>query len=96
MPIVGLIENLDLSNDLTLNKDEVDEAFAIDLKDLIAPNTKRHTQFKSGYSSPAFVIDHYKIWGITGFLTNLFLNCLLPNEFKYDPKVGYVRPYRPL
>lgn len=93
MPIVGLVENLSL-HELKINEDEVDEAFTIDLKDLISPNARRHTQFKSGYSSPAFVVDNYRIWGITGYLTNLFLNCLLPNECHYDAKVGFVKPFR--
>ncbi|KAL5276996.1 NUDT8 family protein [Megaselia abdita] len=95
MPIVGLIKNLNLKKELKINEDEVDEAFTIDIKDLISPDSKRHTQFKSGYSSPTFVVDNYRIWGITGFLTNLFLNCLLPNECHYDAKVGFVKPFRP-
>lgn len=96
MPIVGLIENLNLDKELRINEDEVDEAFTIDIRDLISPDSRRYTQFKTGYSSPAFVVHNYRIWGITGYLTNLFLNCLLPNECHYDAKVGFVKPFRPL
>lgn len=97
MPIVGLVENLNLEKDLRINKDEVDEAFTIDIKDLMHPDSKKHTQFKTGtgYSAPLFIVNNYRIWGITGYITNLFLSCLLPNECHYDPKVGYVKPFRP-
>lgn len=96
MPIIGQIENLNLKKDLKINKDEVDEAFTIEIKDLIHPDCRKHTQFKTGpgYSSPVFIVNDYRIWGITAYITNLFLNCLLPNEFHYDPKINFVKPYR--
>ena len=80
MPVVGLVKNFK-ENELKLNTAEVEEAFAIPIKRLASPETLRYTQFKTGYSSPVFVVDDKRIWGITGFITNIFLNCFLPAQY---------------
>lgn len=95
MPVIGVIRDFDV-NELKLNEHEVEEAFALSIADLASPTNHYHTQFKSGWSSVIIKVNDYKVWGITGFLTNTFLNCLLPAEInglrKY-PK--YVKPFTP-
>ncbi|KAI8127703.1 hypothetical protein FF38_11264 [Lucilia cuprina] len=94
MPVVGVIRNF-RESELKLNYDEVEEAFAIPIKILASPQTLRYTQFKTGYSSAAFVVDDKRIWGVTGFITNIFLNCFLPPEFnKLKNCVKFIRPFR--
>ncbi|XP_004527131.1 nucleoside diphosphate-linked moiety X motif 8 [Ceratitis capitata] len=94
MPVVATVHNLILK-ELKLNEDEVEEVFLIPVKDLIHPKTLKHTQFKSGWSTPNFVVGHYKIWGITGFITNTFLQCLIPIDLKrLKHHIKYVRPFK--
>lgn len=94
MPVVGVVNNFKES-ELKLNKDEVEEAFAVPINRLAHPQTLRYTQFKSGYSSPVFIVDDKKIWGITGFLTNSLLNCFLPPQFnQIKNRVKFIRPIR--
>lgn len=94
MPVVGLIRNFK-DSELELNTDEVEEAFAIPVKKLVNPQNLKYTQFKSGYSSPVFAVDDKIIWGITGFLTNIFLKCFLPPEYNnLKNRVKYIRPFK--
>ncbi|KAL7745758.1 hypothetical protein ACLKA6_009958 [Drosophila palustris] len=96
VPVVGVVKDFHIS-ELKLNNDEVEEAISIPLKSLILPSATRHTQFRSGYSGPVLVVDHYRIWGITGYLTYVFLRCLLPSNMKCDAlktSVKFIRPYK--
>ncbi|XP_073834220.1 mitochondrial coenzyme A diphosphatase NUDT8 [Musca autumnalis] len=94
MPVIGAVKNFKES-ELKLNEDEVEEAFTVSIRRLAHPQTLHYTQFKTGYSGPVFIVDDKKIWGITGFLTNTFLNCFLPPEMNYlKNRVKYIRPLK--
>ncbi|XP_036341489.1 nucleoside diphosphate-linked moiety X motif 8-like isoform X2 [Rhagoletis pomonella] len=94
MPVVGTVENFTLK-ELKLNEDEVEEALVIPIKELVHPKTIKHTQFKSGWSTPNFVVGQNKVWGITGFITNTFLQCLIPTDLKrLKHHVKYIRPFK--
>lgn len=94
MPVIGVVRNFK-DEELKLNTAEVEEAFAIPIKRLAHPETLGYTQFKSGYSSPVFVVDDKRIWGVTGFITNIFLNCFLPPEFnKLKNRVKFIRSFK--
>lgn len=96
VPVVGVIEDFHLSQ-LKLNPDEVELAFTIPLNSLLASTAVRHTQFRSGYSGPVFAVSPYRIWGITGYLTYIFLRCLLPAHMLPDAlktNLKFIRPYK--
>uniref|UniRef100_A0A1I8NSM0 Nudix hydrolase domain-containing protein n=1 Tax=Stomoxys calcitrans TaxID=35570 RepID=A0A1I8NSM0_STOCA len=94
MPVIGVVHNFNEA-ELKLNTDEVEEAFAIPISLLAKPETLHYTQFKSGYSAPVFIVGDKKIWGITGFLTNTFLNSFLPTEYNHiKNRVKYIRPIK--
>ncbi|XP_067642328.1 mitochondrial coenzyme A diphosphatase NUDT8 isoform X2 [Eurosta solidaginis] len=94
MPVVASVDGFNLK-ELRLNADEVDEAFLVKIKELVHPITLRHTQFKSGWSSPNFLLGQNRIWGITGFITNGFLRCLIPMDLKrLKHHMKYVRPFK--
>ncbi|XP_018782551.1 PREDICTED: nucleoside diphosphate-linked moiety X motif 8 isoform X1 [Bactrocera latifrons] len=94
MPVVAAVNDFNLK-ELKLNADEVEEAFLISVRELVHPKTLKHTQFKGGWSTPNFVVGHNKVWGITGFLTNMFLRCLIPFELKrLKHHAKYVRPFK--
>ncbi|XP_034650553.1 nucleoside diphosphate-linked moiety X motif 8 [Drosophila subobscura] len=96
VPVVGFVADFHIS-ELRLNWEEVEEAFSIPLNALMAPKAARHTQFRSGYSGPVFVVDQYRIWGITGYLTHVFLHCLLPPSQLPDTlktNIKFVRPFK--
>lgn len=96
VPVVGVVKDFHVS-ELKLNYDEVEEVISIPLKSLILPSATRHTQYRSGYSGPVFVVDHYRIWGITGYLTYMFLRCLLPSNMMSDAlktSIKFIRPYK--
>ncbi|CAH2093167.1 unnamed protein product [Euphydryas editha] len=78
-PVVGCITDL-RENDLTLNKNEVSEVFAVPLEELCNSKNQYHTQFSNGFILPVFVADEFKIWGITAYITHIVLSCLLPTD----------------
>ncbi|KAH8254884.1 hypothetical protein KR038_007340, partial [Drosophila bunnanda] len=96
VPVVGMVRDFNIS-ELCLNFQEVEEAFIVPLNSLIVPKATRHTQFRSGYSGPVFVVDHHRIWGITGYLTHIFLRSLLPSHLMPEclkTNIKYVRPFK--
>ncbi|EDW82605.1 uncharacterized protein Dwil_GK10080 [Drosophila willistoni] len=96
VPVVGHIQNFHIS-ELHLNLDEVEEAFSIPLNSLMASTATRHTQFRAGYSGPVFMVDNNRIWGITGYLTQVFLHCLLPKNMlpvSLKTNIKFIRPYK--
>lgn len=94
MPVVGVIKNFKES-ELKLNTAEVEEAFTIPVQHLAHPQTLHYTQFKSGYSSPVFIIGNKRIWGLTGFITNVFMNSFLPPEInKLQGRVKFLKSYK--
>lgn len=94
MPVVATVNNFSFK-ELKLNADEVEEAFLISIRELVHPKTLKHTQFKGGWSTPNFVVGRNKVWGITGFLTNMFLRCLIPFDLKrLKHHAKYIRPFK--
>ncbi|CAH0564817.1 unnamed protein product [Brassicogethes aeneus] len=94
LPVVGQITKEIDPNKLKINKNEVDEVFTVPLEDLCDPKNLAHTQFKTGYTMPVFLGGKKRIWGLTGLITNIFLQSLLPPEaythnFKYFHRVLY-------
>lgn len=82
-PVVGVIKNFNI-NELQKNPDEVDEIFLVPMKSFCDTRNHAHWEYM-GAALPVFIHEKHKIWGITGHMTNLFLNCFLPDtEFKDD------------
>lgn len=92
MPVVGCIENYDPLS-LRINAREVARVFTIPISVLC--NSKRHTQFRSNYSLPAFACPGTKerIWGITAVISDIFLRSLLPIEI-YENRIKYISKYK--
>ncbi|XP_055683836.1 mitochondrial coenzyme A diphosphatase NUDT8 [Lutzomyia longipalpis] len=79
-PVIGSVKNFsDLK--LKINPAEVEKVFTVSLEHLCSKENHRHTQFKSaGIVIPAYVNTPAKVWGITAFMTHIFLKALLPKE----------------
>lgn len=92
MPIIGFVSQFEIKS-LRLNTDEVERCFAVSLKDLCLNENKRYTQFRGGYCVPSFIGTEKRIWGITGLITHLFLNALLPRDL-YTHPIKFVSRYR--
>ncbi|CAH2093168.1 unnamed protein product [Euphydryas editha] len=86
-PVVGFIENLSLNN-LIPNIDEVDEIFSEPMS-LFCDKTKHAHLKHERYMLPVFLGKH-KIWGITGLITHIFLQCFLPSDL-YQTDFGRQR-----
>ncbi|XP_075980130.1 mitochondrial coenzyme A diphosphatase NUDT8-like [Anticarsia gemmatalis] len=77
-PVVGELKNFN-ENKLQPNESEVAEIFTIPIKVLC--DQTNHAGFKfNGNIIPVFMGGKHKVWGITGIITHLFLQCFLPNE----------------
>lgn len=83
-PVIGSIPNLK-PEDININLKEVTEVFSIPIESLCDPKNQYYTQFSNGYIMPVFVVDNYKIWGFTAYLTHAFLSSLLTQDiYKND------------
>ncbi|CAH1639306.1 unnamed protein product [Spodoptera littoralis] len=78
-PVVGSIDTL-APEDLNINVGEVAEVFTVPIELLCEPKNQYYTQFSNGFVLPVFVVEEYKIWGITAFITHAFLNSVLTND----------------
>lgn len=83
-PTVGYVGHL-RTNDLKINKKEVQHAFAVPLSMLCDPKCCKYTQFRNSHTLPVFIVDGFRIWGVTAFITHVFLKCLLDDV--YDLKL---------
>lgn len=92
MPVIGFVNEFDMRA-LRLNSDEVESCFAVALRHLSMKENQRYTQFKSGYCVPSFIGCEKRIWGITGLITHLFLNALLPRNVYTNP-MKFISKYR--
>lgn len=92
MPVVGSIENYDPAS-LRINTQEVARVFTIPISLLC--RSKRHTQFKSNYSIPAFACPGTaeRVWGISAVITDRFLRSLLPPEM-YENRIKFILKYK--
>lgn len=78
-PVIGSV--LDIKEeDLKINPAEVSEVFAVSVETLCDPKNHYHTQFRNGYILPVFVVERYKIWGITAYITHIFLSSILSRD----------------
>ncbi|KAL3273444.1 hypothetical protein HHI36_014888 [Cryptolaemus montrouzieri] len=92
-PVIGYIRRNFQLKDLKLNRDEVEEAFYVNLEDLCNPKCLGHTQFRQKYCMPVFTGGKWKIWGLTGVITYMVLNCLLPSR-AYTHRLKQLSPVK--
>ncbi|XP_026732794.1 nucleoside diphosphate-linked moiety X motif 8-like [Trichoplusia ni] len=83
-PVIGSIETLS-HEDLTINVNEIAEVFTVPIEMLCESKNQFYTQFSNGFILPVFVIEEYKIWGITAYITHSFLSSVLTKDvYKND------------
>ncbi|XP_049876424.1 mitochondrial coenzyme A diphosphatase NUDT8-like [Pectinophora gossypiella] len=81
-PVIGEIKNFKMDK-LTPNPQEVEEIFTVPISALCNTENHAHLEFKPPL--PVYMYGKHKIWGITGLITHLFLQCLLPeNVYRVD------------
>ncbi|CAH0725525.1 unnamed protein product, partial [Brenthis ino] len=85
-PVVGVIKDLNLDN-LNVNIYEVEEVFSIPMADFCDRTKHAHLKYE-GFLTPVFIHEKHNIWGITGLITHLFLQCFLPSDLY---KVNFTR-----
>ncbi|CAH0588887.1 unnamed protein product [Chrysodeixis includens] len=78
-PVIGSIDNL-TQDDLNINMNEIAEVFTVPIEMLCEPKNQFYTQFSNGFILPVFVIEEYKIWGITAYITHSFLSSILTKD----------------
>ncbi|XP_053610530.1 nudix hydrolase 3 [Plodia interpunctella] len=79
-PIVGVLNNMNVDN-LVRSVDEVEDIFTVPMKELC--NIENHGHLKLQREKiilPVYTFGKYTIWGITGMITHLFLQCFLPES----------------
>lgn len=77
-PVVGFVNNFDMTK-LTPNSHEVEEVFTVTIKDLCSQSNHAHFEWEKRLL-PIFLHDKFKIWGITGFITHVFLLGFVPDR----------------
>jgi len=83
MPVLAYIGEVEPER-LGINPDEVEEAFVVTLEKLCDPELQGYTRFQGFYRSfPSYLGGKYRIWGFTGIITHIILECLLPNVYKH-------------
>lgn len=82
-PVVGVIKDFNLDN-LNVNIYEVEEVFSVSMADFCDRTKHAHLKYE-GFLTPVFVHEKHNIWGVTGIITHLFLQCFLPSDlYKVD------------
>ncbi|CAH2246269.1 nucleoside diphosphate-linked moiety X motif 8-like [Pararge aegeria] len=82
-PVVGLINDLDIKS-LHPNIHEVEEIFSVPMSVFCNRENHAHLMFNE-MPLPLFLSGKHRIWGITGFITHMFLECFLPSDsYKVD------------
>lgn len=89
LPVFGYIGEID-PEQLSINRDEVEEAFFLSLRNLCDPSLCRFTQFRNNYTLPVYLGGKHRIWGFTAVITHMALNALIPDTYKH--KLVYLRP----
>jgi len=79
MPVVGVVRDFQLK-DLVLNPAEVDEAFSVPIKKFFEPDVMCFKTMPGPITSPCFDVGLHQIWGVTGYLTFIFLRAFVPPE----------------
>lgn len=78
-PVIGSVSELK-QEDLKINIREVLEVFTIPIELLCDPKNQYYTQFSNGFILPVYVIEDYKIWGMTAYITHAFLSSTLSKD----------------
>ncbi|XP_017762319.1 PREDICTED: nucleoside diphosphate-linked moiety X motif 8 [Eufriesea mexicana] len=92
LPVFGYIGEIDPEK-LLINRDEVEEAFFLSLRNLCDLSLCRFTQFRNNYTLPVYLGGKHRVWGFTAAITHMALNALLPDTYKH--KLVYLRPILP-
>ncbi|XP_038222503.1 nucleoside diphosphate-linked moiety X motif 8-like [Zerene cesonia] len=77
-PVVGVIKDFE-KRVLVPNSHEVEEVFTVSISTLCDPHNHAHLLYDN-YALPIFLAGKHKIWGITGLITHLFLQCFIPSD----------------
>lgn len=80
MPVLAYIGEI-VVEDLEINHDEVEEAFVVSLRKLCDPELFRFTRFQN-ITLPSYLGGKHRVWGFTGAITHIVLECLVPNVYK--------------
>ncbi|XP_071565852.1 mitochondrial coenzyme A diphosphatase NUDT8 isoform X1 [Temnothorax nylanderi] len=92
MPVLAYIGEV-VPEKLEINHDEVEEAFVVSLQKLCDPELIHFTSFRHPVVTlPCYLGGKYRVWGFTGAITHMALECLVPQVYKY--KFFSVRPIR--
>nr|CAH7717984.1 unnamed protein product [Callosobruchus chinensis] len=91
LPVIGRIEGELILDKLQVNRDEVEEVFAVPLDRLCHPDLLGYTQFRGSFSMPVFRGGQQRIWGLTALITYMLLSSLLPQQ-AYSHRIKYVPP----
>lgn len=82
-PILGYIGEV-VVEELKINRNEVEEAFVVTLQQLCEPEMFRYTRFRNGITLPTYLGGKYRVWGFTGIITHIVLECLIPQVYKNE------------
>ncbi|KYM97149.1 Nucleoside diphosphate-linked moiety X motif 8, mitochondrial, partial [Cyphomyrmex costatus] len=83
MPVLAFIGEV-VPEELEINPDEVEEAFVVSLQKLCDPELIRFTSFRQPIVTlPCYTGGKYRVWGFTGAITHIALECLVPQVYKY-------------
>ncbi|EFN77767.1 nucleoside diphosphate-linked moiety X motif 8 isoform X2 [Harpegnathos saltator] len=80
-PVLAYIGEI-VVEDLEINPDEVEEAFVISLQKLCDPELFRFTRFQNRLILPSYLGGKHRVWGFTGAITHIILECLIPDIYK--------------
>lgn len=83
MPVLAYIGEV-VPEKLEINHDEVEDAFIVSLQKLCDPELIRFTSFRNPIVTlPCYLGGKYRVWGFTGAITHMVLECLVPQVYKY-------------
>lgn len=83
MPVLAYIGEI-VPEKLEINQDEVEDVFVVSLRKLCDPELIRFTSFRDPVVTlPCYLGGKYRVWGFTGAITHMVLECLVPHVYKY-------------
>ncbi|XP_014211084.1 nucleoside diphosphate-linked moiety X motif 8-like isoform X1 [Copidosoma floridanum] len=83
LPVLGFIGRVEPKS-LKVNTNEVEKAFVQPLEKLCDLALCRYTQFRNNYTMPVYLVDNYKIWGLTAAITHIVMQALVPKVYKHN------------
>lgn len=90
MPVLAYIGEV-VPEKLEINRDEVEDVFVVSLQKLCDPELIRFTAFRHpAVTLPSYLGGKHRVWGFTGAITHMVLECLVPQVYKF--KYFSVRP----